>query len=404
AGDEYQKIIEQIREQKRILLVSHINPDGDAIGSTIALSMALQHMGKNVSAMCADEVPDKYRFLEQSKAITNQFDTIDLIIKVNCQDTVVDKVSYNLADNVLNLVVTPASGRFAFDDVIPSYGKPNVDLVITLDTPDLLMLGTVYTENEDFFRSVPVLNIDHHASNSRYGTSNLVDEHAPATGEIVLKLLEQMGVDIDPDMATALLTAVITDTGSFQHASTTAGSFSAAGKLMELGGRLQQVVDHVYRTKSVNTLKLWGRILSSLQYEQKEQIVWAVVSQKDFEECSAGEEQAETALNDLIASVPEAKIALLLYEYPAAVVRGSIRVTEGYNASEIAGLFGGGGHRPAAGFRLQETDLASAQQMVIGKLREYLLQKPAASPATPEEIISKISKMMDEEVIKKPGA
>jgi len=394
-AEEYQKALELIKSKKNILIVTHSSPDGDAIGSSVALLRALKKLELNASFLCLDAIPEKFAFLPGVQDAVKELGSMDLVIRVDCTTAEVDKVSYNLDNKVLSLVISPVSGRFRLEDVHPTYGKPNFDLVIAVDTPELRMLGGFYEQYQDYLGEVSLLNIDHHTSNQKYGTLQIINDQSPSTGEIIYRLLQHSGVEIDADVATALLLAIVTDTGSFQHLSTTAESFAISGELMDKGGRLQEVVENVYRTKSVSTLQLWGRVLSHIHFEKEEGIVWATVSLQDFEETGSLPEQAEVALNDLISNVPEAKIALLLYEYPANLVRGSIRTSPVYNASEIAALFGGGGHKPAAGFRLENTHLEPAIEMVTTKIKHHFALAPKEKPMTPEQIIQKISTMMD---------
>ncbi len=408
---EFKSVDELINTKAKILMITHRRPDGDAIGSMVALRNILQSRGKQLDMFCSDPVPAKFDFIGGSVGIKPKFDSLDLIVRINCQKTTVDKVSYNIIDDVLNLVVTPVSGEFDFEEVSLDYGKPNYDLIIMLDTPDLSLLGDLYAKNQQFFESTDILNIDHHVSNSVPGKLNLVDSKSPSTGEIVYQFAKYLQYALEASTATALLTAIVTDTGSFQHISTTADSFATAARLMEAGGDLQLVIENIYRRKSVATLKLWGRILSKIKQDSEHGIVWATVSQQDFKETKADEDDASVALNDLIAHVPDTKVAMVLYEDGQKQVRGSIRTSPKFSASKIAALFGGGGHDPAAGFTLTGLSLDEASQSVLTKIREHLTNasfqitapaketKPSATPPeplTPEQIIDRIGKLMQE--------
>jgi len=396
---DFEKALKLIEEHNRILLITHKNPDGDALGSLLALHAALLKQGKTVNALCDGEIPERFSFLNHFDRLESQFNTLDLLVRIDCQQTVVDRVSYNITDNVLNLVITPTENKFDFDQVSLSHGRPNYDLIITLDTPELHMLGSLYEEQKDFFLQTPLINIDHHVSNQNYGQINLVESKAPSTGEVLFHFFEQNKIAVDEAMATALLTAIITDTGSFQHASTTSGSFTSSARLMELGGDLQKVIEHVYRRKSVSMLKLWGKILSRIQHEANLKLVWVSVAPEDFQQTEAKEEEAVAALNDLIIGIPDVDVALMLYQYPDRPVRGSLRTSPRYNASDLAGLFGGGGHPPAAGFLIDNMPIAKAREAVLDKLRQYLNESISTNgeALTPEEIIKRIGQMMDSE-------
>ncbi|HDS11768.1 MAG TPA: bifunctional oligoribonuclease/PAP phosphatase NrnA [Candidatus Wirthbacteria bacterium] len=392
----FDKAFNLIKMKERILLIVHSNPDGDALGSMLALQEGLGQLGKNCALVCSSPVPQCYRFLPDVDLIKQDFGCLDLVIQVNCKQTVVDKVSYNLHDDILSLVVTPAEGQFQLDDAKPTFGLPNYDLIITLDTPSLKLLGELYERNPQFFHKIPIINIDHHESNQNYGVVNIVKKNAPSTGELIYAMLNQVGIKITAQMATAILTSIITDTGSFQHASTTSQSFSLASELIKQGAKLQMIIDNIYRTKSLSTLKLWGDVLSNLEHNHDQSIVWATVSQESLKESGAKTEDADAVLNDLLSAIPDTQIAIMFYEYPE-YIRGSIRTSYDLNASRLAALFGGGGHEPAAGFKLEGKTLAEAKEVVIDLLEKELQARDSqpGEALSPEEIINKLGSLMN---------
>lgn len=399
--ENYQQIIETIKAHEKILVFTHAKPDGDAIGSLLAMGALIRALGKAVTLLCSDPIPAKFHFLEGVSEVRQSVETLDLLIHVPTLSTEVDKVSYNITDGALNLVITPVKGQFDQNQITMGVGKPSVDLIITLDTPELRLLGSLYTEHPSWFTDTEILVIDHHVSSERYGKINLVDDKAPSTGEVLFHLMDSTKQTLTPAMATALLCAVVTDTGSFQHASTTADSFTTASRLMETGGDLQRVVENMYRRKSVATLKLWGRILSNLKQDEARRLVWVAVSLDDFEETGAPEEEASEALNELIVGIPSTDVAVMLYAFPGQPLRGSIRTSPRFNASELAALFGGGGHPPAAGFPLGNQPLEVAEADVIARFKAAIDQNQArrepATPAyTPEQVVEKIGALMGE--------
>lgn len=408
--DELLKIKELISTNERILVTTHLNPDGDAFGSLIALTLGLKKLTgeKKIQALCPSTIPDIFRFLPALDLVSTELAARDLVITVNTQQVPIDKVSYNLKDGQLELYVTPISGTFKDNDIGHHLGKPNVDLVIALDCGELKRLGKLYEEEKEFLLQVPLINIDHHQDNTNFGHVNFVDPTAASTSQLLYKLLLYLDIPLDEHIATGLLTGIITDTGNFQYSSTTPETFMIASKLMEAGAQHQVIIEQMFRMKKYTALKLWGYVLTKLKSTEDQKIIWSSVTQADLLQSGATIEEAEGVLNELMSTTPKAEIIVLFYEHPEEI-RVSLRSMNGINALFIAEKFGGGGHGKAAGFRLSGMTLGEAEQQVIASItklyREGSIKEPevvqpshlAQPPAyTPEQIIEKIGKMLEQ--------
>jgi len=377
-----QQALELIGKSKNILLVAHEKPDGDALGSLIALYLVLNKLGKKVTTVVTDSVATQYQFLPKLDKFVNQLNALrDFIISVDCVNATADKLAYNFQDGKLNIVITPKNGNFNPQDVSFAEGSFQFDLLITLDTADWDQLGILYANNVKLFQGAPVINIDHHSTNDYYGTVNLVDLTATATSEILVGLIEALGPSlIDEDVATALLTGIISDTGSFQHSHTTPKSLTIAAQMVGFGARQQEIIKNLFKTKSLTTLKLWGKILTEIKLDPEHRLSWAIVPLNYFEDTGATTEETGGVIDELMTSVPGADIILLLSEKKSREISGSLRTKKGVNAAELAALFGGGGHPGAAGFKLLDIDPVSAEELVIGKIKEYQSKQPQVSP------------------------
>lgn len=293
-----------IDSAQNILLIAHKKPDGDTLGATISMYLALQNMGKNPIMACADNPPQNLQFLPEHDRFVKEFD-------------------------------------------------PNAfDLIITLDNGASYM-SKFQDKYPDIFNQpgIPTINIDHHPSNDNFGQVNLVDTSAAATSITVYQLLRLWGVKINREMATCLLTGVYTDTGSFMHSNTNAEVYQIAAELLSLGGNFALISKQVFKNTPLPTLKLWGRVLQNIKMNS-EKISMSVITQKDLETCQAKQEDLAGVI-DLINAVPEAKFSVLLVEDKNGQVKGSFRTQkDDVNLSKIAGLFGGGGHEKAAGFTM----------------------------------------------------
>lgn len=372
-----QQITEQIKKSQKILLLTHTNPDGDALGSLLALSLVLKQLGKDVTAVVLDQLATSLRFLPHIEDISKSFSAAkDFIIMVDTSKTKVDRLGYkHLAEeNKLKIVITPIGGTFEEKDVAFSYGSPKFDLIIVLDSPDLERLGALYESQTGLFYETPVINIDHHAGNDFFGKINWVDLTATSTSEIIVSLVESLSREkplLNEDVATALLTGIITDTGSFQNINTTPKSLTVAAQLVAAGGRQQEIIRNIFKTKTLSTLKLWGRILESVQAETASRFVYAKISRRDFAETGAAETETTGVIDELLKSAPEIDFALLLSEHPDGL-HGSLRsAAAGVDVSKIARLFGGGGHEAAAAFQMAGASLETHEAIILEKIREH---------------------------------
>lgn len=372
-----QQTTERIRTSQKILLLTHVGPDGDALGSLLALYMVLKDLGKEVTAVVSDPVSASLKFLPKVEELVKDFSSIrDFVITVDTSKVKVDKLGYKQVpqENKLNIVITPLGGTFSEGDISCSHGSNKFDLIIVLDSPDLDRLGPLLENQNTLFYETPVINIDHHAGNDFFGKINWVDLTATSTAEILVSLIESLSREkslLTEDVATALLTGIITDTGSFQNVNTTPKSLTVAAQLVAAGGRQQEIIRHVFKTKPLSTLKLWGRILASVQSEPSLRFVWSKISRDDFEELGAEEAETTGIIDELLKSAPDIDFALLLTERQDGV-HGSLRsAAPGVDVSAIARLFGGGGHEAASAFQMYGETLAQKETEILEKIRAY---------------------------------
>jgi phosphoesterase RecJ-like protein len=314
------RLLEELKQHETFCVVGHIRPDGDCIGSQLALTLALGNAGKKVVCWNEDPVPQKLRFLDPEK-----------------------------------LIQPPkANGIF--------------DCVIALDSASLQRLGKAaeYITNRKCF-----INIDHHASNTRYADVNWVTARMPSTGELVFRLLKEANWSITQAIADCLFTAVSTDTGSFQYPSTLPSTYHVAAELVKRGADLARICNEVYQSYSLSRVRLVRHLYNKFRLTHQDQIAYLWLKQADFTRTGANKEDAE-GLIDHIRAIEPVVVAALFEELGPELIRVSFRSkSERVDVNKIASQFGGGGHPAAAGARVPGRPL-SVQRRVVAAIRKAL--------------------------------
>lgn len=368
-----QDIISILKKANHVLVLPSSPIDGDCLGSALALYLALNKLGKQVTVVAEEKIPANYNFLPEVSAISDKLEFVrDFIVTIDCRDEKPKNVRQEIQGNKINIIVTPEKQPITKEQVSFEEGAPPYDCIVTVDAADTGQLGKIYENFTEIFQLVPVINIDHHASNNSFGKFNLVDVMASATTVLVLPLIEALGVAIDADIATLLLAGLITDTSSFQNPNTTPDAFAIAAKLIGYGARQQEIIRNIYKTKKLSTLRLWGRTLTKIQNDEKYKIVWSVLTAKDFAELGGSADETEGVIDELMSNAPNAEIIFLLREKSPQESSCSIRtLSPAIDASRLAEIFGGGGHMQAAGFKIKEKNIEEAEKYIIDALRDF---------------------------------
>jgi nanoRNase/pAp phosphatase (c-di-AMP/oligoRNAs hydrolase) len=312
-----QQIFEQIKKANNIVIAFNKVWNGDAVASALAMYLLLKKMDKNVDIVAEQFDQGKpFRFLPAFAKICNSLDNLRrFVISLNTSNAKVEKIKYQTEANALNFIISPKDGFFTKDDITTHAGNFKYDLIITLDTPDLESLGTIYDNDTEFFYQVPIINIDHHSENEEYGQVNHVEITAIATAEIVFNLVTEYSRElVDEDIATCLLTGIISKTKSFKTQNITPGSLSASAQLIAMGARREEIVNHLYRSRPLNVLKLWGRVLARLTSAANNSLIWSVLTTADFTKTTANEDDLNEVIDELIINIPQAKVIVLIYE------------------------------------------------------------------------------------------
>jgi phosphoesterase RecJ-like protein len=324
-----------LRRARRILAVCHIVPDGDAVGSLLGLGWLLRRLpvqepgldsvrgagdpagsphighgdfatasaGHQVTLACADEIPAQLAFLP----------------------------------GISEIALIPLAGPRD----CPSKGW---DAVVTLDASDTERLGKAFPPGG--YGAAPIINLDHHVTNLRFGNLNYVDTTAVATAQVVVSLADALGAPLTPEAAVCLLTGLVTDTIGFRTSNVTPQALATAIRLMNAGANLADITERTLNHKPLSMMRLWGSALDGLQIAHR--VVWTKITQEMRSQAGAPE-SGESGLSSFLISAPEADIVAVFSERPDGRIEVSFRARPGYDVSSLALSLGGGGHPPASG-------------------------------------------------------
>lgn len=376
--EKEQQIFELIQQNTSVLICLPENPTTDAIASSLALLAAVEKLKKRAKIVSSGfQLPANHNFLPKSEEIFDDLTSLrKFIISLDISKTSIEELSYNIEGDTANIYISPKDGSFDKDDVSCSAGEYAFDLVITIDSQDLESLGKVYEQNTDFFYHTPIVNIDHVPDNEHYGQIDLVQVTATSTSEIVFELIKDWGKNImDEYIATNLLTGMISKTKSFQSGSVTPRSLSIASHLISQGARREDIVKHLYQSKKVSTLKLWGRALSRLQSDSKHKIVWSRLQQSDFEKAGAEPDDLPDVIDELIINTPEARNVFMLYTtQDEATVHGIVSTAPYINARELFEELSPTGTEHFIRFTKKDSSTEKLQEILLNRLRKATLQ------------------------------
>lgn len=301
---ELEKLRSWLQKSPRVVILAHSNPDGDTTGSSAAMALGLEQLGLKVTRACVDEIPDPFKFVAGSDKYVQDFDEKDF------------------------------------------------DSAWFFDCGDKVMTRFHEAKPKILSDEMTVVNLDHHPTNDSFGNINFVDSRASSACEMTLELLQKLDVKITPEIATALLLGLYTDTGGLQHQNTTPEAYRAAATLIKSGASVAKISKNVFHSNDFKKLKLWGKVLKNLHVtDDGAAIIGAHVN--DYQKLGATRADLNGVI-DWVSSMPETQYSVLLSEDEKGNVKASLRTRkDDVDVKALAEKFGGGGHVKAAGFTVR---------------------------------------------------
>ena len=319
------EICETIKNHHKFLVTSHVNPDGDAIGSELALFCLLEKLGKEVRIVNDGHAPAVYHFLPRAGLVEKGKDTLPLMLTT-----------------------------------------PDFEVAFVLECPGILRTGKIARALEDKI----VLNIDHHADNEGFGTINWVDSNAAAVGEMIYELFNRLNCEINKESALYLYTAILTDTGSFRYANTRPRTHLIVAEFLKQGVNPAWVSERLYEVHCLSTIKLLSLALSTMELSGDGKVAWILVTRDMLKQTGSELEETENFVN-YPRSLKGVEAALIFKELERGLVKVSFRAKGKVKVGEVARFFGGGGHLQASGCSIKG-ELAQVVKMVVEKVKQSL--------------------------------
>ena len=319
-----------LRAAGRVALICHQSPDSDCIGGMMALTHALRRLGRVAHPLSPDPVPDYLQHVPGAEEIAVAVERL-----------------------------------------------PEVDLVVTVEAASPERTEPIWTNAREQLADRPLLNIDHHASNTGYGSERIFEPGAASVCEVLYRLIGDLGVELDPTIAYCLLTGVIGDTRSFRTSSTTAETLRIAGDLIAAGAPLTRVSDAVHKYRRADELAVWSDVLGRVRCE--DDVLWTNVTRQDAERRGLSIDEID-GIVEFLSDTRDVAAALIFKVLDADRIRVSMRSDGRVDLTRIAALWGGGGHPQAAGCTIRGTPLPEAEAAVVAAVKSALnVSSPRAS-------------------------
>jgi bifunctional oligoribonuclease and PAP phosphatase NrnA len=314
------EIISVLKGSDKIAILPHIAADGDALGSCLALALALQKLNKKPVVFLEEDIPQIYRFLPGIQMAK-----------------------------------------------VYERSSTNFDTAIALDTGDIGRLGI---RREIFDSSKVTVNIDHHNTNSEFAFHNYISSSASAVGEIIYQLIKMLGLELNPDMAVCLYVAITTDTGGFRFSNTTPLTHQIISDLIKNGVNVAEISQRVFDSTSYEKVKLMGAAINALELVEKGKVAVMLLTNEIIKQTGAREEDCDGIIS-IGRNIRGVEVAALLRQWDNGEIKVNLRSNSNVDVSAIAGLYSGGGHKKAAGY-ITKGSLIDAKQKLLDDIREVL--------------------------------
>ncbi|MFA6018424.1 MAG: hypothetical protein WCT28_04270 [Patescibacteria group bacterium] len=371
----HEQFSEILKRTKRPVIVLKATPTVDDFTAAFCLRAFLNTLEKPCEIVTVGgAAPASLKFLSTYTDVKNDFSNINaLSIRINTDRIKVNGLTYAIDGRDLVVTITPKTGAWKNNDARIACNDYAYDLIIAIGTPNRISLGEIHNKYADFFLRTPIVVIDHAPENEQFGAINIVDLSATSTSETCFELLNRIDVSaIDATIATTLFAGMMSKTKSFRSPNVTPKTLDVAQKLMEAGAEREKIVEHLYRTRSVETLRLWGRALARLKSDESIGLVWTLVTRQDFISAGSSIDMLPDVIDELFSTSPAAKVAAIIFETSDGHISAYLHANHPHDSLTLGSPFHPVGAQEMSQLFLTESDIVSAEKNLISHLKKAL--------------------------------
>lgn len=364
----------QLQASQAILVVLPERPSIDAIASALVLRSHLLSRGKKVDVVCDSFTPSaRHSFLLDIADVQTKLSAVQkCIISIDKRRFPVSDIGYTVNDDTLRIFVTPKHGTLPIEAVQVHPSGFAYDLIVTINVTELMATGNVYENHKQLFQTVPIINIDHRADNEQYGQINWVDIKATSSAELIYGLLKSDGATIHAARATTLLAGIMEETHSFRTPQVTPATLDTVSTLLKAGANHADVTQHLYRTKTVGGLKLWGHVLAHLQADRDYSLAWSLVPASLLATTGTNTEQLQELMTEILSHSPEARTVVLFIEQAPGQVEVQVIAKAPLHAKDLIKDWHPHGSERFAQAMIEQKKLLDVEREVISAVKQRL--------------------------------
>ena len=361
------------RSQSPVIVLRH-DANIDDFSAALSVRALVERMQKKADVVSTGgPLPKTLSFFTCNNEVCGTLPQLRrTVLTIQTEKTPVHTLSHEQGDQTLRIELTPSAGMWKPEDIHINTEGYRYDLIILIGARDLNAIGPLFEQYADFFHDTPIINIDHSPENEHFGQINIVDINSTSCSEVCFELFERTDTSaVDENIATCLLTGMIHKTKSFRGPQVTPKTLRVAGQLVAKGAKRDEIVQKLYKTKSVAALKLWGRALSRLKSNTELHIIWTMLTKQDFASTEGNPEDLHSIVDDILSTTPESQIVAILFERGQGI-EAFVYTERPHDALTLVSGFASSGTRDQAHVHFTEEDIVRAEAQLITHIENRL--------------------------------
>lgn len=373
-----------IKRAENILCITQQKSTPDGVASALALQVLIDRLGKKSCAVVPNQDISKLSFLTGYELINTKIpNSNDIVIKINSEN--IEKTNVQKIDNYTQIVISPENGKINLNDISVGTKIADFDLILALDMPDLESLGEIFEEQVELFAEIPIISISADPAHDFFGRISISEPQKSSTSEIIFDLIEkdpELKTHLDKTISTILLTGIIATTNSFLSKNTTPSSLAAASILQEKGAIQSDIIENLFKKKSLSTLKVWGRILGNLQVDLSHRISWSNITKADFTRTESSSSDIDNITESLLRFIKDTDLATIVFEEGNQTFVQIRTALPSINLKELQKSFGGEIVKNGIDITIEDKTIAEIESNLLDALVHFQNERLDIDPPT----------------------